>query len=148
MAWILPAYVDRRRLLAGVVVAVLTFGVLGTVTALWENPFFFRMTPASGAEVLLLLAQSVLVGFYIVIRRPACSSKGVTAGSVASFLGLACPVCNKVLLFIFGSELLLTYFEPVRVYVAAAGVALTLTLVVWEWRRMRSLFVEKMNMAT
>ena len=31
----------------------------------------------------------------------------------------------------------MTYFEPVRIYVAALGVALTMGLVIWEWRQAR-----------
>lgn len=46
------------------------------------------------------------------------------AGAVIGFLGIACPVCNKVLVFLVGSTLLLEYFEPVRPYVALGGVAL------------------------
>ncbi len=50
------------------------------------------------------------------------------------FLGVACPVCNKVLLLLFGGELLLTYFEPVRIYVAAAGAAFAAWAVWRTWR--------------
>lgn len=56
-------------------------------------------------------------------------------GGVLGFLGVACPVCNKILLLLFGGELLLTYFEPVRLYVAAAGTAILAVAVILEWRR-------------
>jgi hypothetical protein len=102
-------------------VALASFVALGTVAALWDNPFFVRMTPVSGFETGLLGMMSVLVGAYTAIRRPLCSVRGVSAGGVLGFIGIACPVCNKILLLLFGGELLLTYFEPVRVYVAAAG---------------------------
>src|SRR3546814_18274543 len=114
---------DRtKRLVKGTAVAAASFAGLGTVSALWDNPLFIRMTPAGGWEVGLLAALSLLLGAYVGIRRPACSVKAAGAGSVLGFLGIACPVCNKVLLLLFGGELLLTYFEPVRVYVAAVGV--------------------------
>lgn len=125
------AFIPRAtggRLLAGVAVGVAAFVALGTVAALWENPLFIRMTPAGGWEIGLLALLSVLGGLYVVIRRPFCSDKTVGAGGVITFLGVACPVCNKILLLAFGGELLLTYFEPVRIYVAAWAV-------MFEWRQ-------------
>ncbi len=110
------------RTLKGLTVALGSFVALGTVAALWENPLFVRMTPAGDPEVVLLGLLSVLLGTYVAIRRPFCSVKTAGVGGVLGFVGVACPVCNKVLLLLFGGDLLLTYFEPVRVYVAAAGV--------------------------
>lgn len=117
-------HVTNRRMATGAAVAAVSFGLLGTVAALWENPVFVRMTPAGGWEIAMLAAMSVLAGIYVAIRRPLCSLKGASAGGVLAFLGVACPVCNKVLLLIFGGELLMAYFEPVRIYVAAAGALL------------------------
>ena len=81
----------------GAATAAAMFVLLGTVAALWNNPFFTRMTPA---------------------------------GAFIGFLGIACPVCNKLLVLLIGSALLLEYFEPVRLYVALGGAAL-LALAVW-----------------
>ena len=77
----------------------------------------------------------MLGGLYVVIRRPFCSDKTVGAGGGIAFLGVACPVCNKILLLVFGGELLLTYFEPVRIYVAAFGVLVAAWAVMFEWRQ-------------
>lgn len=123
------------RAFMGVVVAVVTFAGLGTVSAVWENPFFIRMTPAGNWEITALLLLSVLIGVFIAIRRPACSGKTAGAGGVLGFVGIACPVCNKILMLIFGGDLLLTYFEPIRLYVAAFGIALAGWAVVREIRR-------------
>lgn len=129
---------DRiKRLMKGTAVAAASFAGLGTVSALWDNPFFIRMTPAGGWEVGLLAALSLLLGAYVAIRRPACSVKAAGAGGVLGFLGIACPVCNKVLLLLFGGELLLTYFEPVRVYVAAMGVITVFAVLLREWMMVR-----------
>ena len=117
----------------GVGVTGLSFVVLGTVSALWENPLFIRMTPVDGFETGFLAALSVLLGVYVAIRRPACSVKLAGSGGVLGFLGVACPVCNKVLLLLFGGELLLTYYEPLRIYVAALGVAVAALAVGREW---------------
>lgn len=123
-----------KRISLGSAVAVISFVSLGTVSALWENPFFIRMTPAGGWEIALLAVLSVLLGAYMAVRRPICSMKSAGAGGLLGFLGVACPVCNKVLLLLFGGELLLTYFEPIRIYVAAAGVTIVLLVLLRECR--------------
>lgn len=119
--------------------ALAVFVSLGTVSALWNNPFFMRMTPAGGWEIGLLGALSALFGLYVAIRRLACADRAAGAGGVLGFLGVACPVCNKVLLFLFGGELLLAYFEPVRLHVAATGAVVMAAAVALEWRRRRQL---------
>ncbi len=116
------SHVTLSRILMGAATALGSFIALGAVAALWENPFFIRMTPVSGFETAALLALALLLGVYVAIRRPYCSIKTVGTGGVLGFLGIACPVCNQSLMFLFGGELLLTYFEPIRIYVAAAGV--------------------------
>ena len=116
--------------LKGVAVSTASFLLLGTVAALWENPIFIRMTPAGNLEIILLGAMSLLLGAYVAVRRPKCSIRTAGTGSVLGFIGVACPVCNKLLLLVFGGELLLTYFEPIRVYVAATGV-LAVAAAVW-----------------
>lgn len=130
-------HVTNKRILAGAAVAVASFATLGTVAALWANPVFVRMTPAGGWEIAMLAVMSILAGTWVAIRRPVCSVKGASAGGVLAFLGVACPVCNKVLLLIFGGELLMAYYEPIRIYVAAAGALLIGWLTLREWLAIR-----------
>lgn len=106
------------------------FVVLGTVAALWSNPLFMRMTPTGGFEIGLLLLQSVLAGVYVGLPRSPCGKRTAGAGAIIGFLGIACPVCNKLLVLLIGSALLLEYFEPVRLYVALGGATL-LAAAVW-----------------
>lgn len=140
--------IGANRFFLGLTVTAAMFSVLGTAAALWENPFFFRMTPAGEFETSLLAIQSILVGGFVAIKPPACGNKSVTFGSVVHFLGVACPVCNKVLVYLIGSEVLLLYFEPYRVYVAASGALLTAVFVFYYSRDQvceiwRSVFIEK-----
>ncbi|MBC8269713.1 MAG: hypothetical protein H8E36_13275, partial [Rhodospirillaceae bacterium] len=51
--------------------------------------------------------------------------------------GLACPVGNKSLLMLCGGELLMTYYEPVRLYVALLGVVVTAAALWWTLRQQR-----------
>lgn len=117
-------WIPFKSLLRGTAAAIAMFIGLGTVAALWDNPFFVRMTPTGDFEIALLLLQSVLAGFYVGLPQSRCGKRMAGAGAVIGFLGIACPVCNKVLVFLVGSTLLLEYFEPVRPYVALGGVAL------------------------
>ncbi|HMY58654.1 MAG TPA: hypothetical protein PK472_10385 [Pseudomonadota bacterium] len=111
--------------------AVAGFAFIGTLTALWQNPFFGRMTAVAGYEYVLLAAQALLGGMYLAVRTPICAAKAAGSGGVLGFLGVACPVCNKWLLAMFGSGVLLTYFEPIRLYVGLFGVA-ALAWAVWQ----------------
>ena len=128
----------------GATLTLASFAVLGTVAALWETPFFMRMTPAGAIEIALLALTAALLGLYVAIRRSACSVKSATAGGVLGFIGVACPVCNKLLVLLIGSELLLTYFEPVRVFVAAAGVVILALAIAREWTLQRKAAVSAM----
>ncbi len=119
-----------KRIALGVGVATAMFAGLGTVSALWENPLFMRMTPTGGFEIALLLLLSVLAGVYVGLPQTECGKRTAGTGGVVGFLGIACPVCNKVLMLLFGGALLLEYYEPVRLYLALGGVAL-LTVAVW-----------------
>jgi hypothetical protein len=106
-------------------VAIFTFATLGTITALWWNPLFMRMTPVSGTEIPILGLQSLLIGLYFALPKSSCSIKPVGAGGLFTFLGVACPICNKLLVALFGTGLLLTYLEPARLYLGVAGVLVT-----------------------
>ena len=119
--------VPVKRVAMGFLMASMTFVALGTVSALWDNPLFIRMTPAGTWEITTLLLLSLFAGLFVVIRRPSCSVRSAGTGGIVGFLGIACPTCNKVLMLIFGGEVLLAYFEPIRLHVAAAGVLLLAT---------------------
>jgi hypothetical protein len=122
----------------GALVAVVSFAMLGTVAALWVNPFFIRMTPTSGFEVAFLTLQALLLGVYVAIPVPACAVKLASVGGIANYIGIACPICNKILLFMFGANALLTYLEPVRIYLAAGGALVTMVAVLIRWRNFRA----------
>ena len=111
-----------QRLFRGTLAGLALFAALGTVTAVWSNPFFVRMTLVGpwelGATALTAMLAGVTVGLWV----PQCRLRTSGAGGAASFLGIACPPCNKILMLIFGGPALLAWFDPVRPYLAVAGV--------------------------
>ena len=119
-----------RRIALGLGVGAAMFAGLGTVAALWANPLFMRMTPTGGFEIALLLLLSVLTGLYVGLPQTECGTRTAGTGGVIGFLGIACPVCNKLLVLLFGGALLLEYYEPVRLYLALGGVVL-LAVAIW-----------------
>ena len=108
--------------LISLIIATIVFVMMGTLTALWNNPYFIRMTPVTGWDYVILSLESMLIGLFIGIRRPRCATKKAGIGGVFGFLGFGCSICNKLLLLLFGSSFLLTYFEPIRYYVGATGI--------------------------
>jgi len=104
-------------------IAVGLFLAMGTVTALWKNSYFIRMTPVSEWDFMFLVLESLLLGFFLGIQVQGCASKEAGVGGVFGFLGFGCSICNKLLLMLFGSSFLIYYFEPVRYYLGALGIA-------------------------
>ena len=128
---------DPNRIIRGILIAAFSFAAMGTVTAVWRNPFFTRMTPIEGWELPSLFIFASLAGVFAAIRQPSCSTKKAGFGSIASFLGIACPTCNKVLMFIFGGEALMRWFDPIRPTVTAVGLILLVLAIRTEWRKRR-----------
>jgi len=100
------------------------FASLGTVTAVWVNPFFVRMTPVGPWELGATVLTAFLAGVTAALWVPHCRLRASGTGGMASFLGIACPTCNKVLMLVFGGPALLAWFDPLRPYLAAAGVVI------------------------
>lgn len=113
-----------RRGLRGTLVALLVFAVSGTVTAVWANPLFVRMTPVGGWELPATALLAVLAGLSAALWVSSCRIGGAGGGGVLGFLGIACPTCNKILVLIFGGEALLAWFDPLRPYLTALGLVL------------------------
>ena len=111
-----------RRLFRGTLAGLAVFAAFGTVTAVWINPFFVCMTPVGPWELGATTLTAILAGVIVDLWVPQCRLRTSGAGGVASFLGIACPTCNKVLMLIFGGPALLAWFNPVRPYLAVAGV--------------------------
>ncbi len=113
----------------GIISAVSLFFFFGIVTALIPNPWFTRMTEKTTLDYFFLIASSILLGSYISVHfyKKGLSKKcNLTAlsGGVGSFLAFSCPICNKLLLLLFGTTILLTYFEPYQPFLGFLSISL------------------------
>lgn len=126
-----------QRLFRGTLAGLAVFLALGTVTAVWINPLFVRMTPVGPWELGATTLTAILAGVTVGLWVPQCRLRTSGAGGVASFLGIACPTCNKVLMLIFGGPALLAWFDPVRPWLAVAGVIIMSVAALRAWRAFR-----------
>lgn len=126
------------RALRGTVVGLALFALLGTVAAVWANPFFVRMTPVGPWEFAATLLTALLAGITAALWIPSCRMRTTGTGGIASFLGIACPTCNKVLMLIFGGPALLAWFDPIRPWLAAVGAVVMAVAATNTWRSFRA----------
>lgn len=124
----------------GVLTSIVVFIVFGTITAVLPNPFFTRMTPLTVLDKIFLASSSLLSGAYVGAHYykketvKTCDSIA-TAGGIGSFLAFACPVCNKLLVLLFGATALMTYFEPYRPLLGFVSTGLLAGALYWKIKR-------------
>lgn len=138
-----------KLILYCILFTTISFLVLSIPTAVIPNRFFIRMTPVFWFDYIFLVINSILIGIYFGItysspKPEVCvvEKKSIFA-QVLSFLGIACPICNKILVFIFGTIFLLTYLEPLRPYLSLLSALLLLWLVIKKAKL--SLFLKTVN---
>lgn len=101
--------------------------VIGLPTAIYENPFFVRMTPVRAQDYVIWVVSSVLIGSiagsYFAGESKAGEGK-IVSGGVLSVLAVGCPICNKPVVLLLGTSGALTFFAPVQLYIGVASVLL------------------------
>ena len=125
--------ISLNEWLSTLIITSAAFLLLGAMTALWSNPFFMRMTEVSGWDYIILSFESLMIGLFFGIRAPHCATKKAGIGGVLGFVGFGCSICNKILLLLFGSSFLLSYFEQVRYYAGALGIILFFSGLFQRW---------------
>lgn len=103
----------------GVIFSFAAFLLYGIPTALIPNPFFKRMTVTTRLDIILLILTAILLGSYLSLyfyskKKSKASNIAATTGGFAGIFAFSCPLCSVLLVSLFGSSLLLTYFEPIR----------------------------------
>lgn len=109
--------------------------LLGIPTAVIRNHFYFRMTPAFWFDYVFLVVNGALIGLYFAItytstQPEACKveKKSIFASLLALF-GIACPICNQILLLIFSTAFLLSFLGPARPFISLTSTLLLIWLV-------------------
>lgn len=128
----------RPRLVRSVAVGVGSFLLFGAVTGLLPNPVYVRMVERTPADYLFLVATSAFAAAFVYQRSRSEDPVGdrlAAGGVVGGFLAFGCPVCNAVLLALFGSSALMTYFDPLRPLLGAASVVGFAGLLYYQRRR-------------
>ncbi|ELY46464.1 hypothetical protein [Natronorubrum tibetense] len=139
---------DRRATGWGTAAAIGVFLLFGLVTGLIPNPLYVRMVPRTPVDYLFLTLTALLAGVYTAQRLTtevvgpdfedadesgSDGTKGedrlAIGGLVGGFLAVGCPICNVVLLALFSSSALMTYFDPLRPALGALSVALLAGLI-------------------
>jgi hypothetical protein len=106
------------------------FVLFGTITVLIPNNFFLRMTPITYLDYVFLTLTSILLGIYVSLlvyqKKHMSKACDVTAvgGWFSGFIGFGCPICNKILILLFGVAGVLNYIEPYKPLFGSVGVAL------------------------
>jgi uncharacterized membrane protein len=104
-------------LLKSAAAGVGAFLLFGTVTGLVPNPVYVRMVPSTAADYLFLAATSAFAAAFVyqrsIVDQPV-GDRFATGGIVGGFLAFGCPICNALLLTLFSSSALMTYFDPYR----------------------------------
>jgi hypothetical protein len=119
-----------------IVYSILLFLLFGIPTALIPTPWFSRMVGKTFLDYLFLIFSSILLGAYIGVhyyKKNTMKKCNVvtTSGGVAGFLSFSCPVCNKILIILFGTTALMTYLEPYRPAIGFSSISILGLALYW-----------------
>ena len=130
-----------RRLVVGVLAAVLVGLLIGIPTGIIETPWYTRMTPALWWNYPVWALSSLLSGALVAtyVRDasaplPATEGGKTLAGTMLSFFAVGCPICNKLVVLALGVSGALTWFAPIQPLLAVASLGL-LGYALWARRR-------------
>lgn len=136
---------NRPFWLAAIGGTLLAAVALSVPSAVVPNPFFTRMTPTEPFNVLVLVLSAPLAGLLLAtyiaksgsVARDIHADAGsgrATLGSVAAYLAIGCPLCNKIVVAALGASGAVNVFGPAQPYIGAASVALLAATLAWRLR--------------
>lgn len=113
-----------------VLYGVIAFLILSIPTAVFRSSLFTRMTPVFWFDYVFVVVNSFLIGLYYALSKTSKNPKTCTLEKKSFFaqflalFGIACPICNKLLVFLFGIPLLMTFLEPARPFISLLSTVL------------------------
>lgn len=114
-----------RGWLVAIAAAAGTLLVIGTVAAIFDNPYFTRMTAVREQDYVIWAATAILVGLiagtFAAANVPGHAGK-LMAGGVFADLAVGCPVCNKVVVLLIGTSGALTFFDPLQLWIGLGSI--------------------------
>jgi hypothetical protein len=134
--------VTWRAFVTAALAAVATALVLGIPTDVVSNPWFGREIGVRAADVVVLIALSLLSGALVATYTIAGDSgssaprAGIGSGVVGWF-AVGCPVCNKIVVGLLGTSGATSTFAPAQPLLGAAAVALAACALVLRLRAIR-----------
>jgi hypothetical protein len=136
---------DRRFWLTAAIGTLVGALALGVPSAVIPNPFFTRMTPTEPFNVLVWVLSAPLTGLLLAtyVAKGGISARDIhadagsgraTLGSVAAYLAIGCPLCNKIVVATLGVSGALNVFGPAQPFIGATSVALLAATLAWRLR--------------
>lgn len=142
----LRSTLDGRFWPAAVSATLLSLLILGIPSAVIPNPLFIRMLPTDAVNVAVWLLSAPLAGLIIAtyVAKPHLSGftaggdRGfvpASAGGVAAYLAIACPICNKIIVAVLGVSGALNVIAPLQPLIGVASIAMLAATLVWRLRQ-------------
>lgn len=120
-----------RRMVVGVVAAVVVALLIGIPTGIIETPWYTRMTPVLWWNYPVWALSSVLSGVLATtyvrdasVPVPATEGGKTLTGTMLSVFAVGCPICNKLVVLALGVSGALTWFAPIQPLLAVASLGL------------------------
>ncbi len=113
------------RVMAIASLTAITFGICtGVLTDAIDTPFFRRLSPTHGIDYPIWIINSSLVGIltgasYYARQNHHIHSNVIVSGGFLATFALSCPLCNGLIVGMFGSAIAATIVDPARPFVGA-----------------------------
>ena len=133
-----------RAIGAGLAVAVLFFVVVGLVTGAIDTPVLERQTPLLAIDYPIWVVNAALLGalsglsVYARSRRITQTGTAIYSGGFLAAFAVSCPLCNGLLVGLFGTAGVLNVIEPARPFINVATMLILIVLLVRRWRTFRA----------
>ena len=112
--------------------------MMGLIAATYGQLARIPATPMAAVPLGPDAAVPLSAGSPGVAAAGNAGSTAATVGSVAAFLAIGCPLCNKIALLLLGASGALSVFAPLQPVIGAASLALLAGTLAWRLRLLAS----------